>query len=181
MFKKNYYTEYLLVADLPGLIEGAALENKGLGIEFLNLISDCPVLAFVIDCGEPWSLMPDTVDKFDQLYEICVTQLTMLRSEVDYFDVNLLNKQNSKVLVIGTKLDMILLDCDLSSLEATKLIFKLKELLFKAACQSKLFRQYDDGSLNDQHVTLVSAKRGDFILDLLAQIKSYVNVKDADK
>ncbi|VEL26357.1 unnamed protein product [Protopolystoma xenopodis] len=39
------------VADLPGLVEGAAENNRGLGAEFLSLVEGCPILAYVIDIG----------------------------------------------------------------------------------------------------------------------------------
>lgn len=43
--------ESLLVADIPGLIEGAS-EGKGLGDEFLRHVSRCSVLLHLIDCTQ---------------------------------------------------------------------------------------------------------------------------------
>ncbi|MGH3646647.1 MAG: GTPase ObgE [Micromonosporaceae bacterium] len=42
--------ETFTVADVPGLIEGAA-EGKGLGLEFLRHVERCAVLVHVVDCA----------------------------------------------------------------------------------------------------------------------------------
>ena len=79
----------LVVADIPGLIEGAA-EGKGLGIAFLKHIERTSALVHLIDC----SLFIDE-------YEVMEAYST-IREELEKYDANLLNKRE---IVCLTKVD----------------------------------------------------------------------------
>jgi GTP-binding protein len=78
--------EDLILADIPGLIEGAS-GGAGLGIRFLKHISRTRALAFLIDCS---------ADNFLEAFEV-------LRGELEAFSPALMKKRR---ILIGTKLDL---------------------------------------------------------------------------
>jgi len=82
----EYDTRDIIIADIPGLIEGAS-EGLGLGIRFLKHISRTAALAFLIDLGED-----NFLEAFDTLYK-----------ELDAFSEELTLKRR---VVVGTKLDL---------------------------------------------------------------------------
>jgi len=79
----------LLVADIPGLIEGAH-QNKGLGIQFLKHIERTKVLLFVLDMAGTDGRSP--MDDFK-----------VLKKELSYYAQTLLDKE---VLVAANKMDV---------------------------------------------------------------------------
>jgi len=82
----DYDTRDIIIADIPGLIEGAS-EGLGLGIRFLKHISRTAALAFLIDLGDDSCL-----GAFDTLYK-----------ELDAFSGELTVKRR---VIVGTKLDL---------------------------------------------------------------------------
>jgi GTP-binding protein len=79
-------TQRVIVADVPGLIEGAH-EGRGLGLEFLRHVSRAKVLAYVVDLtGEP------------------TQDLATLRGEIHAYDPDLATRPSIEV---GTKLDLL--------------------------------------------------------------------------
>lgn len=87
------YADYqsFVVADIPGLIEGAHL-GKGLGIRFLKHIERTKVLVFLLDA----TLMPYKDDKLED-YKV-------LLNELESFDEELINKPR---IVCFTKIDAL--------------------------------------------------------------------------
>jgi len=84
--------EPFVVADLPGLIEGAAL-GAGLGIQFLKHVERCRVLLHLVDlAGDLGSEDGGAV----------VTDLETLEGELEAFDPDLLERPR---LLVGSKLD----------------------------------------------------------------------------
>jgi GTPase len=75
-----------LVADVPGLVEGAH-EGKGLGLTFLRHVSRCRVLVYVVD-----------------LTQDPARDLAMVRREVAAFDPELAGRRS---LAVGTKADLL--------------------------------------------------------------------------
>ncbi len=76
-----------LLADLPGLIEGAS-EGKGLGFDFLRHIERCRVLLFLIDATDP-----DPEE-----------DLRVLRAELEAYDATLLER---RIIYAWNKLDAV--------------------------------------------------------------------------
>jgi GTP-binding protein len=101
-----------IVADLPGLIEGAA-EGKGLGIEFLKHVEKCQVLAHIIDIYDK-----DVNQAMDD-YEMIWNEL------VQY---NELLSQKEEVIVLN-KIDMCY-DKDLIKLMKSEFEKKLNKKVF---------------------------------------------------
>ena len=79
----------LMLADVPGLIEGAS-ENKGLGHRFLRHIERCALLVFLIDMA--------AVDDRDPREDYAT-----LRKELKKYDAALLKKP---LLVVANKMDL---------------------------------------------------------------------------
>uniref|UniRef100_A0A5K3FD88 OBG-type G domain-containing protein n=1 Tax=Mesocestoides corti TaxID=53468 RepID=A0A5K3FD88_MESCO len=94
----------LTIADLPGLIEGAAERNAGLGSQFLSLIEGCAMLLYLVDVGtfladRGQASASEATDHF-------ASQLDMLHNELALFNPDLVDPSRG-CLVIGTKLDLV--------------------------------------------------------------------------
>ena len=95
MVAEDALAEPFVVADLPGLIEGAAL-GAGLGIQFLKHIERCRVLVHLVDlAGQPG--LDEDEDAADP-----VTDLETVEIELEAFDPDLLDRPR---LIVGSKLD----------------------------------------------------------------------------
>jgi GTP-binding protein len=79
-------TEPFVIADLPGLIAGAA-EGAGLGIQFLRHVERCSVLAHLVDLSEGKDVVAD---------------LETVEKELAAFSSDLLRRHR---ILIGSKLD----------------------------------------------------------------------------
>ncbi|CAH8612020.1 unnamed protein product [Schistosoma intercalatum] len=172
-------THSIAIADLPGLIHGAAEYNKGLGIGFLSLVADCSILVYVIDYGTLWC--DHSVNQLDEIENELIDQLSMLYYEVTTYDRNLCN--HDKCFILGSKLDLIFpnkIDSSESNVDNTDgnaiLFRKLHHILHKAACSVSMIK---DAPESIDQVMLVSAKRGDNILHLAYKLWNCVqNMKD---
>lgn len=78
-----------VLADLPGLIEGASL-GRGLGIQFLKHISRTKVIAHIIDIS--------TIDEKDP-----AKTYNLINKELKEFDPNILKKPQ---IIVANKMDM---------------------------------------------------------------------------
>lgn len=85
----NKDSKKLVIADLPGIIEGAHM-NKGLGNKFLKHSERCKMLIHVVD------LNLESIDEFHKKYNLIKNELKKY-SEVLY---------NLPILIVGTKIDI---------------------------------------------------------------------------
>lgn len=79
----------MIVADIPGLIEGAA-EGRGLGHQFLRHVERASVLLVMADLTEPLGVSP-------------AEQVAVLAGELERYDAELAKRPR---LVVGTKTDV---------------------------------------------------------------------------
>lgn len=90
--------EPFVIADLPGLIEGAAL-GAGLGVRFLKHVERCRVLVHLVDLAG----MPEVVGVEEPAGPVgAAHDLEVLEGELRAFDPDLLERPR---LVVGSKLD----------------------------------------------------------------------------
>lgn len=91
----------LIMADLPGLIEGAS-EGKGLGEDFLRHIERCGLLVHVLDPSQT-SGFSDSAD-ISEIADNLISNYQDIRLELQKWDKDILNK---KELVLINKSDVL--------------------------------------------------------------------------
>ena len=92
--------EPFVIADLPGLIEGAA-QGAGLGIRFLRHIERCRVLLHLVDLsGVPFE---DAGSSESPVADV-VSDLDVIEQELEAFDPTLLERPR---LLVGSKSDVM--------------------------------------------------------------------------
>ncbi|KER25790.1 hypothetical protein T265_14148, partial [Opisthorchis viverrini] len=165
---------FSIVADLPGLIRGAAEYDAGLGAKFLSLVADCRLLMLVVDIGTIWKEngLESRDDWRHELHTEVLNQLLMLRHELVTFDRNL--GDTERCMVVGTKLDLILshpLNTNPDNVCLGRdVTHQLNKVVGEAATDSGVLTEANEGN-----VVIVSARRGDNIhilmhrLNLLAE------------
>ena len=92
--------EELVVADVPGLIEGAS-KGKGLGLDFLRHIENCQVLMFILYLDE--SVIFDESISDQQKAVMLWQQYEQLKKELGDYSLQLLEK--SSILTVN-KIDL---------------------------------------------------------------------------
>ncbi len=111
----SYYDKQIVIADLPGLIQGASL-GIGLGARFLSHIKKCNVFLHVIDVTEenihvPYEIIMEELEMSeisikDKQYIIVLNKIDLLSK--DDLDKQIkkimeINKNNSEIICISSK------------------------------------------------------------------------------
>ncbi|KAM7539097.1 hypothetical protein Aperf_G00000047480 [Anoplocephala perfoliata] len=141
----------LTIADLPGIIEGAATHDAGLGACFLSFIERCRLLIYLIDVGSTLTggsqlvTLTEATSTFTQ-------QLGTLRRELELFNPSLVDTSRAS-LVVGTKIDLVVPPTGVS-----ESLRKISSCLADAA---------ERVGLKSPQVQLISALRGDSIEQLV--------------
>jgi GTP-binding protein len=90
----------LVIADIPGLIEGAS-QGKGLGLDFLRHIENCQALMYVLYLDE--MVVFDDSLSVDQKAELLYQQYEQLKQELGAYAKEMLDKS---VVVTINKIDL---------------------------------------------------------------------------
>lgn len=127
--------EDLLIADIPGLIEGAS-EGKGLGHDFLRHIDRTAVLLHLIDvysndAGEAYQIIRNELDKYSDLKDR--PEIVAL-TKCEGVDKDIIAMQMSSILAVNPDAKIFAI----SSAAHTGLTELLREL--KAACEARIER-----------------------------------------
>lgn len=90
--KPKYPIEFVVVADVPGIIRGASKEQQGLGCQFLRHIERCLALLLVIDMSveRPWEQYEYLMNELRE-YKMDLTRkpITILGNKIDDPDAKL--------------------------------------------------------------------------------------------
>uniref|UniRef100_A0A0R3WFH0 OBG-type G domain-containing protein n=1 Tax=Taenia asiatica TaxID=60517 RepID=A0A0R3WFH0_TAEAS len=142
----------LLIADLPGLIEGAAECNAGLGAQFLSLIEGCRLLVYLVDVGTFFTSGSRAFSLAEATAHFA-SHLRVLYHELKLFNPRLVDDTGMTSLVVGTKIDLVV-----PPSSGHETLLKLSICLCDAARQTGLLVP---------RVLLISARRGDNVEQLV--------------
>lgn len=95
LYKNPQTNKELVIADIPGLIEGAS-EGKGLGFQFLRHVQNCKVLLYVLSLDE--SVVSDSSTSDQEKAEQVLAQYSALHKELDDYHESLDKKPSQIVL-----------------------------------------------------------------------------------
>lgn len=154
-----------VVADLPGLIEGAS-EGVGLGDKFLRHASRCKIVCHVLDMAQ--------VDNRD-----VVEDYKIIRNELKNYDEKLYNK---KELIVANKMD---LEVSKENLERFKKEFKDKEIVCvsaatKEGCKELIFKLKEMLENTTEEEVFDKEEFEDYVLYEFKKEKPYRITRESD-
>lgn len=116
---RNKSRKDLVIADIPGLIEGAS-EGKGLGHEFLRHVENCQKLVFVLAIDE--AIVFDETITTEQKAQTVWEQFELLRKELRQYSPDMIHKP---YIVSLNKIDIY----NKELLDAVINLFKQKDIV----------------------------------------------------
>lgn len=147
----------ILIADIPGLIEGAS-EGKGLGHEFLRHVDRTSVLLHLIDvysedAGESYKIIRNELDKYSDLKDrpeiVALTKCEGLDGEIIEMQKNAILRENKdvKIFIISSSAHI-----------------GLEELLreLKTVVESKKAKSKESKEEIDEEIPTISLKASDY-------------------
>lgn len=147
----------ILIADIPGLIEGAS-EGKGLGHEFLRHVDRTSVLLHLIDvysedAGESYKIIRNELDKYSDLKDrpeiVALTKCEGLDGEIIEMQKNAILRENKdvKIFIISSSAHL-----------------GLEELLreLKIVVESKKAEKKESKEEIDEEIPTISLKASDY-------------------
>ena len=147
----------ILIADIPGLIEGAS-EGKGLGHEFLRHVDRTSVLLHLIDvysedAGESYKIIRNELDKYSDLKDrpeiVALTKCEGLDGEIIEMQKSAILRENKdvKIFIISSSAHL-----------------GLEELLreLKTVVESKKAKSKESKEEIDEEIPTISLKASDY-------------------
>ena len=144
-------TSEILIADIPGIIDGAA-DGKGLGLAFLRHVERCKVLLHLVDiysddAGESYQKIRTELEKYSA--ELVKRPEVVALTKVDGVDQDIVDMQIRSIKKFNPDVDVLAIS-SVAHQGLTPLLRKLKEVIKEANDSNNL------GAKNENDIPVIS-------------------------
>lgn len=148
----------LLIADIPGLIEGAA-EGKGLGHEFLRHVERTAVLLHLIDvynndAGKAYQVIRDELEKYSDLAS---RPEVVALTKCEGVDDDIIKMQTASILDLNPKAKVFAISAQAHQ-GITELLRELRKVCSESNKQTR--KTLEGGSLDEREVEIPTISLG---------------------